>query len=257
MRESNRSKCVREIWDRLTSIGEKAQALRPDLDKVRFATSGRADRRSTEPEHKIEGSIPEMESRFRWLIGTLHLTLRKLEDAGELEAKLQEMNEMLDDVAAMSHDFARFTDDSSHDVVKIDGKSIPKPPPPTRQRERPLWYAWGEREAELEVENNLQPVLDKLLNKAVEEWDTGQPTFDLESLLTDLQAASAACERLPNELLQKEGRKRLMELQACQTFREVADKAERIVEVHMDELFCEGADDEPFQDEIGLKPTFQ
>jgi len=64
---------VMHVLERIRDIGENAQSARPDNMRLRGAriTADSAP------------SIAELDGRCKWLVGTLHLMVRKMKDAGE------------------------------------------------------------------------------------------------------------------------------------------------------------------------------
>lgn len=78
-----REEKVGEVIERIREIGEQAQRCRPDNARLRGA------RITT-----IEAStLTELDGRFKWLVGTLHLMIRKMHDAKD--SKIQETVEAI------------------------------------------------------------------------------------------------------------------------------------------------------------------
>lgn len=79
---------VLDVLDKVRHIGEQAQECRPDKHRVRGA-------RIVTPEGA--GPVSELEGRCKWLIGTLHLMVRKMYDAQkEIGVIKDKVNEVLE-----------------------------------------------------------------------------------------------------------------------------------------------------------------
>lgn len=79
---------VLDVLEQVRHIGEQAQECRPDKHRVRGA-------RIVTPEGA--GPVSELEGRCKWLIGTLHLMVRKMHDAQKEHSVIEEkVNEVLE-----------------------------------------------------------------------------------------------------------------------------------------------------------------
>lgn len=78
----HREEKVLNILERIKEIGENAQNARPDNSRLRGARVATCDTAS---------AMSELDGRFKWLVGTLHLLIRKMWDAKEPQERVRKV----------------------------------------------------------------------------------------------------------------------------------------------------------------------
>eukprot|EP00928_Gymnodinium_smaydae_P054021 TRINITY_DN37874_c0_g1_i1.p1 TRINITY_DN37874_c0_g1~~TRINITY_DN37874_c0_g1_i1.p1 ORF type:complete len:359 (-),score=99.65 TRINITY_DN37874_c0_g1_i1:273-1349(-) len=221
---SERDEKVFLVLEEIRRIGEEAQQLRPDGNRLRGVVGAHM---STQ----VCAGIAELDGRCKWLVGTLHLMVRKMQESQDIVTVQEHVNRAFEDCKKLP-DLVRHgrtimdplnngTSSVPGDSAQANGQACQQGAPQENETELPGAYPW------------LHARLRILMRRAEEDED---PLSEI------LPHVLHICERLPEEKLSEEEKKLFLKSRTIMELREHAQKALDNVLLTLD--FGSGEEDE-------------